>query len=60
MNHAVGGGTGSGLGCLILKQIAVDYRKKSKIAQHCYPSPNLSTCIVEPYNAGIYTIHLSL
>merc|ERR1712060_934220 len=31
INHSVGGGTGSGLGALILERIAVDYRKKSKI-----------------------------
>ena len=31
VNHAVGGGTGSGLGALILERIAVDYRKKSKV-----------------------------
>ena len=31
INHAVGGGTGSGLGALILERIAVDYRKKSKV-----------------------------
>ena len=30
-NHAVGGGTGAGLGALILERIAVDYRKKSKV-----------------------------
>ena len=28
-NHSVGGGTGSGLGALILERLAVDYRKKS-------------------------------
>merc|ERR1712212_694528 len=31
VNHAVGGGTGSGLGALIFERIAVDYRKKSKV-----------------------------
>ena len=31
INHSVGGGTGSGLGALILERIAVDYRKKSKV-----------------------------
>jgi len=54
-NHAVGGGTGSGLGALILERIAVDYRKKSKIGFEIYPAPNLSTCIVEPYNAMLST-----
>merc|ERR1711994_634920 len=31
VNHSLGGGTGSGLGTLILERLAVDYRKKSKI-----------------------------
>merc|ERR1712156_751228 len=56
MVHSVGGGTGSGLGMLILERLAVDYRKKSKIGFEIYPSPNLSTCIVEPYN-GLLSTH---
>merc|ERR1712156_473263 len=56
MTHSVGGGTGSGLGMLILERLAVDYRKKSKIGFEIYPSPNLSTCIVEPYN-GLLSTH---
>merc|ERR1712036_83973 len=55
MHHAVGGGTGSGLGALILERIAVDYRKKSKIGFEIYPAPKMSTCIVEPYNAMLST-----
>merc|ERR1719300_631374 len=55
MTHSVGGGTGSGLGMLILERLAVDYRKKSKIGFEIYPSPNISTCIVEPYNAMLST-----
>jgi tubulin alpha len=55
VNHAVGGGTGSGLGALILERIAVDYRKKSKLGFEIYPSKNLSTCVVEPYNAMLST-----
>jgi len=31
IGHSVGGGTGSGLGALILERLAVDYRKKTKI-----------------------------
>jgi len=54
--HAVGGGTGSGLGMLILERLAVDYRKKSKIGFEIYPSPTISTCIVEPYN-GLLSTH---
>jgi len=55
IHHAVGGGTGSGLGALILERIAVDYRKKSKIGFEIYPAPKISTCIVEPYNSMLST-----
>merc|ERR1711994_564877 len=55
INHSVGGGTGSGLGCLILERIAVDYRKKTKMGFEVYPSPHISTCVVEPYNALLTT-----
>jgi len=55
IHHAVGGGTGSGLGALILERIALEYRKKSKIGFEIYPSPKISTCIVEPYNAVLTT-----
>jgi len=44
------------LGMLILERLAVDYRKKSKIGFEIYPSPNISTCIVEPYN-GLLSTH---
>jgi len=43
-------------GMLILERLAVDYRKKSKIGFEIYPSPNISTCIVEPYN-GLLSTH---
>jgi tubulin alpha len=41
---------------LILERIAVDFRKKSKIGFELYPSPTISTCIVEPYN-GLLSTH---
>jgi len=55
INHAVGGGTGSGLGSLLLERVAVDYRKKSKLGFEVYPSPIISNCVVEPYNALLTT-----
>jgi len=55
INHSVGGGTGSGLGALMLERIAVDYRKKSKLGFEVYPSPTISTCVVEPYNSLLTT-----
>jgi tubulin alpha len=44
------------MGMLILERLAVDFRKKSKIGFELYPSPNISTCIVEPYN-GLLSTH---
>merc|ERR1712130_515506 len=32
----------------MLERIAVDYRKKSKLGFEVYPSPTISTCVVEP------------
>jgi tubulin alpha len=39
---ALGGGTGSGLGSLLLERLSVDYGKKSKIGFNIYPSPQIS------------------
>eukprot|EP01084_Bolivina_argentea_P224445 379532_1 len=56
LNNAVGGGTGSGLGTLILERIAVDYRKKFKFGFHVYPfNDHHSKCVIEPYNALLST-----
>jgi tubulin alpha len=48
--HAVGGGTGSGLGCLMLERLSVDYGKKSKISFTVWCCPQVATAVVEPYN----------
>ena len=42
--NAVGGGTGSGLGSLLLERLSVDYGKKSKLGFTIYPSPAVSDC----------------
>lgn len=52
---SVGGGTGSGLGSLLLERLSVDYGKKSKIGFTVYPSPLVSTSVVEPYNSVLAT-----
>jgi tubulin alpha len=41
--NAVGGGTGSGLGSLLLERLSVDYGKKSKLGFTIYPSPQVLT-----------------
>merc|ERR1712058_209196 len=48
--NAVGGGTGSGLGCLLLERLSVDYGKKSKISFTVWSCPQISSAVVEPYN----------
>ncbi len=52
---SVGGGTGSGFGSLLLERLSVDYGKKSKIGFTVYPSPQVSTSVVEPYNSVLAT-----
>jgi tubulin alpha len=52
---AVGGGTGSGLGSLILERLSVDYGKKPKLGFTVYPAPQVSTAVVEPYNSVLST-----
>jgi len=53
--HSFGGGTGSGLGSLLLERLTVDYQKKSKIEFAVYPSPQVATAVVEPYNSVLCT-----
>ncbi|VDQ00614.1 unnamed protein product [Trichobilharzia regenti] len=53
--HSFGGGTGSGLTALLMEHICVDYSKTSKLEFAVYPSPRISTAIVEPYNAVLNT-----
>jgi len=53
--HSVGGGTGSGFGTLLLERLSVDYGKKMKMDFCIYPSPQVSTAVVEPYNSVLST-----
>ncbi|KAL1075394.1 hypothetical protein V6Z11_D11G359700 [Gossypium hirsutum] len=55
MFNAVGGGTGSGLGSLLLERLSVEYGKKPKLGFTIYPSPQVSTAVVEPYNSVLST-----
>merc|ERR1712224_677316 len=48
--NACGGGTGSGLGCLMLERLSVDYGKKSKISFTVWACPQVAAAVVEPYN----------
>lgn len=57
--HSFGGGTGSGFTSLLMERLSVEYGKKSKLQFCIYPAPQVSTAVVEPYNA-ILTTHTSL
>jgi tubulin alpha len=57
--HSFGGGTGSGFGSLLLERLSLDYGKKCKLEFAVYPSPQVSSSVVEPYNS-ILTTHTTL
>ncbi|KAK7113371.1 tubulin alpha chain-like [Littorina saxatilis] len=53
--HSFGGGTGSGFASLLAERLSVDFGKKSKLEVTIYPAPEMSTSVVEPYNAILAT-----
>jgi len=53
--HATGGGTGSGLGALILERLSVDYGRKCKLNFSITPAPQIASAVVEPYNSVLST-----
>ena len=53
--HSFGGGTGSGFGALLLEHLISDFSKKCKFEFSIYPAPQVSTAVVEPYNAVLAT-----
>ena len=59
MYNSVGGGTGSGLGSLLLERLSADYGKKQKMTFNVYPSAETSTSVLEPYNS-VFATHYSL
>ncbi|XP_016050609.2 tubulin alpha-4A chain-like [Erinaceus europaeus] len=59
ISHSFGGGTGSGFTSLLMERLSDDYGKKSKLQFLVYPSPRVSTAIVEPYNS-IVTTHSTM
>ncbi|EPX72801.1 tubulin alpha 1 [Schizosaccharomyces octosporus yFS286] len=57
--HSFGGGTGSGLGALLLERLNMEFAKKSNLQFSVYPAPQVSTSVVEPYNS-VLTTHATL
>lgn len=51
--HSLGGGTGSGLGSLILSKIREEYYDRITTSFSIFPSPRVSETVTEPYNATL-------
>jgi len=49
--HSLGGGTGSGMGTLLLLKIRDAYPDRITTTYSVFPSPKVSDTVVEPYNA---------
>merc|ERR1719361_782407 len=56
MTQSIGGGTGSGMGTLLLLKIRDNYPDRITATFSVYPSPKVSDVVVEPYNATL-SIH---
>ncbi|KAI8641179.1 tubulin beta-3 chain [Parasitella parasitica] len=54
--HSLGGGTGSGLGSLLLSKIREEYPDRILSTYSVLPSPKVSDTVVEPYNA-VLSVH---
>ncbi|RYR41252.1 hypothetical protein Ahy_A08g037654 [Arachis hypogaea] len=54
--HSLGGGTGSGMGTLLISKIREEYPDRMMLTFSVFPSPKVSDTVVEPYNATL-SIH---
>lgn len=53
MTHSLGGGTGAGLGTLLISKIKEEYPDRIMTTFSVVPSPKVSDTVVEPYNATL-------
>ena len=53
MSHSLGGGTGSGMGTLLISKIRDEYPDRIMLTFSIVPSPKVSDTVVEPYNATL-------
>lgn len=51
--HSLGGGTGSGMGTLLISKIREEYPDRMLMTFSVFPSPKVSDTVVEPYNATL-------
>ena len=57
ITHSLGGGTGSGMGTLLISKVREEYQDRIIETFSVFPSPKVSDTVVEPYNATL-SIHL--
>ena len=53
MCHSLGGGTGSGMGTLLISKIREEYPDRMMLTFSVVPSPKVSDTVVEPYNCTL-------
>lgn len=53
VTHSLGGGTGSGMGTLLISKIREEYPDRMMCTFSVVPSPKVSDTVVEPYNATL-------
>jgi tubulin beta len=53
LTHSIGGGTGSGMGTLLLAKVKEEYPDRMMCSFSVFPSPKVSDTVVEPYNATL-------
>merc|ERR1711964_915690 len=53
MTHSLGGGTGSGMGTLLIAKLREEYPDRVMMTFSVCPSPKVSDTVVEPYNATL-------
>ena len=60
LTHSLGGGTGSGMGTLLISKVREEYPDRIMNTYSVVPSPKVSDTVVEPYNAtlSVHQVHL--
>ena len=53
ITHSLGGGTGAGMGTLLISKIREEYPDRMMSTFSVMPSPKVSDTVVEPYNATL-------
>merc|ERR1712037_1033475 len=55
LTHSLGGGTGAGMGTLLISKAREEYPDRIMETFSIIPSPKVSDTVVEPYNAVLST-----